>query len=252
MYEIIDGIFKEWFVNFDFPNADGKSYKSSGGKVVDSELGEIPENWKYDILGDYITIKNGCAFKGKDFIESGVPVIKIKNIKPNKVLLNELSYVSEELASEKIKYKLNKDDVVITMTGNRIDGTPDSWVGKVALFNKDDTYLLNQRLAVIIGDNNYLNQYYINTLLSSWDYQLYFIQRATSSGGQANISPDLIKNIQFLLPDKTTMDKFYNTVNPMYEIIGNNEKENERLEQLRDTLLPKLMNGEIDLDNIEI
>jgi type I restriction enzyme, S subunit len=63
--EIARSIFKHWFIDFEFPNPDGKPYKSSGGAMVRSDLGDIPEGWRVGKLGDYFTIKHGYAFKGE-------------------------------------------------------------------------------------------------------------------------------------------------------------------------------------------
>ena len=107
------------------------------------------EDWKEYTLGELIELINGFAFKSKDFVASGIPVIKIKNVKPNRILLNDLSYVSAETAQNAKCTKIQPSDILITMTGNRKDGGIDSWVGKVALFNHEGQYLLNQRVSVI-------------------------------------------------------------------------------------------------------
>ena len=179
-------------------------------------------------LGNFITIRNGCAFKGKDFVDKGIPVIKIKNIKPNKVLLDELSYVSSDTIQTKEKYKINKYDIIITMTGNRIDGTPDSWVGKVALFPIDGNYYLNQRLAIITPTEE-IDSKFLAYLLSSWNYQLYFIQRATSSGGQANISPGIINEMEVNIPNKENQLKIAKILSKLSDKIEENNLTNNNL-----------------------
>lgn len=161
----------------------------------------------YKKLKELCILKNGYAFKGKDFSQTGVPVIKIKNVKPNKILLEGLSYVPQEIADSKIEYKINKGDIVITMTGNRVDGSPDSWVGKVALFREKGTYLLNQRLAIIRPISEEVDLEYLAYYLSSWETQCYFIKRANSSGGQANISPSIVGEYDIALPSKEVQKK---------------------------------------------
>ena len=161
----------------------------------------------YKKLKELCVLKNGYAFKSKDFSQIGVPVIKIKNIKPNKIVLEGLSYVPKEIADSKTEYKINKGDIVITMTGNRVDGSPDSWVGKVALFREEGTYLLNQRLAIIRPISEEVDLEYLAYYLSSWETQLYFIKRANSSGGQANISPSIVGEYDIALPSKEVQKK---------------------------------------------
>ena len=159
------------------------------------------EEWKEYNLGDLVELKNGVAFKSSEFIESGIPVIKIKNVKPNKILLDDLSYVSEHSSQNKKCFDILPSDILITMTGNRKDGGPDSWVGKVALFGKSGRYLLNQRVSAIRVKRKDLVEYqYLAYLLSCWDAQLYFVNHSNSSGGQANISPDVVYGYNVTLP----------------------------------------------------
>ena len=161
----------------------------------------------YKKLKELCILKNGYAFKSKDFSQNGVPVIKIKNVKPNKIVLEGLSYVPQEIADSKLEYKISKGDILITMTGNRADGSPDSWVGKVALFREEGTYLLNQRLAIIRPISDDVDLEYLAYYLSSWETQLYFIKRANSSGGQANISPSIVGEYDIALPNKNVQMK---------------------------------------------
>lgn len=209
---------------------------------------EENNDWKRTKLSEFIEIKNGYAFKGMDFIESGVPVIKIKNVKAGKVILNNLSYVSREVADKVLRFRIKQNDLLITMSGNRIDGTPDTWVGKVGIFHRDGEYLLNQRVSILkIIDEAKMSRYFLNQLLSSEEFQYYFISNATSSGGQGNISPDLIYNTEITVPPIEAIQKFHSLAKDIYSKIYKNELEIEILASLRETLLPKLMKGEINI-----
>lgn len=99
--------------------------------------------WKEYRIGEICTLVNGAAFKSNKFQENGVPVIKIANVKPNKILLNDLKCVSNEVAEKQEKSRVRFGDILLTMTGNRKDGGPDSWVGKTALFREWGHYMLN-------------------------------------------------------------------------------------------------------------
>lgn len=214
---------------------------------------DIPEGWTFVTLGEVAEVKNGCAFKGSDFTENGtVPVIKIKNVKPYKILLNSVDYVNEETVVGKDKFKIKHGDLLITMTGNRMDGSPDSWVGKVAVFDVYGNYYLNQRVGIIAPDTTKISTYYLSEFLSSWTMQKYFIERATSSGGQANISPDIIKSIAFAIPSKKEMEEFEGLAKVYYLQIAKNQDEIDKLISLRDSLLPKLMSGELDISDFDI
>lgn len=214
---------------------------------------EVPEGWKIVRLGDVAKIKNGCAFKGTDFVEDGtIPVLKIKNVKPYKILLNTVDYVKSETVIGKERFKIQHGDILITMTGNRMDGAPESWVGKVAVFDVFGDYYLNQRLGIIEPDVTEISTYFMSEFLSSWTMQKYFIERATSSGGQANISPDIIKGVEMALPPKELMDEFEDLAQIYYKEIAKKQAEIFELESLRDTLLPKLMSGELDVSELDI
>jgi len=176
-------------------------------------------------------IKNGYAFKSKDFASSGVPVIKIKNVKPNQIIESDFSYIPETIAEEKSKWLIRKGDILLTMTGNRADGSPESWVGKAALFTLESKYLLNQRVAAITSNHKELDTEYLGYYLSSWESQLYFIKRSNSSGGQANISPDIVRNYIIALPPLEEQLKIVGILKTIDARIKNNYDINDNLEQ---------------------
>ena len=190
------------------------------------------EVWKKYKLGQLVELKNGVAFKSNEFIEQGVPVIKIKNVKPNHILLDDLSFVSHESSLNKKCFDILPTDILITMTGNRKDGGADSWVGKVALFNHTGKYLLNQRVSAIrVKENSLVDYVYLSYLLSGWDAQLYFVNHSNSSGGQANISPDIVYNYAVSLPPLSVQYKISSILKSLDDKIEVNRKINENLEQ---------------------
>lgn len=201
------------------------------------------EEWKEYNLGQLIELKNGVAFKSKEFIEEGIPVIKIKNVKPNRVLLDDLSFVSEESSQSKKCFYLLPSDILITMTGNRKDGGPDSWVGKVALFKQTGNYLLNQRVSAIRVKNNKIVDYiYLAYLLSGWDAQLYFVNHSNSSGGQANISPDIVMGYPILLPPIAEQHRIASILSSLDDKIELNRKINANLEAQAQALFKSWLN----------
>ncbi len=193
---------------------------------------------KYDIvrLGELCELVNGYAFKSKDFVEKGFPVIKIKNVKPNRILLDNLSYVDGKIVIGKEQYIINKGDILLTMTGNRYEGSPDTWVGKSAVFMEKGVYYLNQRLCKILPKTDKINKNYLAYFLSSWDSQLYFIKGATSSGGQANISPMIIKELEIPVPNMGIQNKIAGLLYALDEKIRINNRINDNLAALLQTL----------------
>ncbi len=190
-------------------------------------------DWKEFRLGDIFDIINGYAFKSCDFVNNGVPVIKIKNVKPNVINFNDLSFVSTDFIKVKASYLIRPTDILITMSGNRIDGSSDSWVGKVSLFKHKGDYFLNQRVSVLRLKNDVnFDITFLSYLLSSWDAQLYFIKHANSSGGQANISPSIISNYFFSLPPLAEQRRIAGILSALDEKIETNRRINARLEEL--------------------
>ena len=203
---------------------------------------------KYKVLKDICEIVNGYAFKSKDFTDAGIPVIKIKNVKPNKIILDGLTYVPKEIAEKRSDYLIKVNDILLTMTGNRADGSPDSWVGKSAIFKDGGRYLLNQRVAIIRPKSDEVDVEYLSYYLSSWATQLYFIKRANSSGGQANISPAIVGEYEIPIPELGIQKKIAGILSVLDEKIRINDKINENLEQQAQALYQQYFVTKADSD----
>lgn len=187
--------------------------------------------WKEVRLGDIVEIVNGFAFKSKAFTLDGIPVIKIKNIKAGKVILNDLDYISTSDINPKYT-KIRSSDILITMTGNRMDGSPETWVGKVSLFRHQGDFYLNQRVSALrliddSVDNNFLSYY-----LSSWQSQLYFALNSNSSGGQANITPAVVNEYRLTVPELETQRCIASILSSLDRKIELNNKINADLEEM--------------------
>lgn len=147
-------LFKSWFVDFDPVRVKAEGRDTGLPKALadlfpnsfeDSELGKIPKGWEVGRIDEVTDFLAGYAFKSKDWIEQGVPVIKIGSVKPGIVDLSTVSYVSEEVAENAVRFRLSAGDLLIGMTG---------YVGEVGLVpHTDNPPLLNQRVGeVSIGD----------------------------------------------------------------------------------------------------
>src|SRR5690554_4212795 len=134
-------LFKQWFIDFEFPNENGEPYKSSGGALVDSELGEIPKGWNVGTFGDLCKVVNGYAFKSKDFEETGSNgILKIRNVNGSVVdIINTQFVASDVVASVQEKFRVLTGHILIAMTGAEVGKT-----GIVPETNK--SLWLNQRV----------------------------------------------------------------------------------------------------------
>lgn len=238
-------LFRRWFVDFEFPDPDptsptyGKSYRSSGGTLTDSPLGPIPTTWTVGTLGDYCRVRSGFAFKSSWWTEKGIKVLKIKNINYDNTLnLNDCSFVSENKISVAKDFAVQDGDLLIAMTG--------ATIGKFAIVvNNNDILLVNQRVGkFFLGDKPILKLPFIYNLLKQKEVSEAIIGKGQGSA-QPNISSNDIESVEIPYPDRLLIDLYNKTCVPMIESIVRNQKENQTLAGLRDSLLPKLMNNEI-------
>ncbi|HOD01645.1 MAG TPA: restriction endonuclease subunit S, partial [bacterium] len=116
--EMGKALFKRWFVDFEFPNENGKPYKSSGGEMVESELGMIPKGWEVGVLDNITEIKNGFAFKSEDYTDNGVFLLRTRNFtQSGYVVKDEVIYLPEPFYEEYSNYQLRQFDVLLVMVG---------------------------------------------------------------------------------------------------------------------------------------
>ncbi|MDM0487488.1 restriction endonuclease subunit S [Clostridium perfringens] len=252
--EMAQAIFKQWFVDFEFPNEEGKPYKSSGGEMVESELGMIPKGFKVKSIGelpliitDYVA--NGSFKSLKENVNMYDEInyaIIVRNTDLKSNFKSDCKYVDKKSYDFLAKSKLFGGELIISNVGD---------VGSIYLcpkFKKQMT--LGSNLIMIdtessenIGFNLILYRFF-----KSYIGQ-YYIKSITGGSAQPKFNKTDFKKIQFINPSNSIL-KLYNEKNEVIEsIIMNNVLENEKLEKLRDTLLPKLMSGEIrvPLENSE-
>ena len=189
------------------------------------------KEWNNVKLGEYIDVLSGFAFKSKDFSDSGIPVIKIKNVSPPCITLDDLSYVPEDVAFQNLKYILKKGDVLIAMTGSHINQIA-SVVGRVGRVRYNDVTVLNQRVGKIINKNDkYSNLDYIYYFLSQYDVKVELAQKAGGAANQANISPSDIKNLYFPCPPIEVQNKIATILSRYDSLIENYQKQIKLLEE---------------------
>ncbi len=236
-------LFKQWFIDFEFPDEKGEPYKSSGGEMVDSELGEIPEGWEVGKFGDLVDIINGYAFKSKDFnFISNEGILKIRNINGIVVDIVNTDFVSSEVVRKlNNKFKVQAGDILIAMTGAE--------VGKIGITPESDKSLwLNQRVGKVVPKNKEQISF-IHTMFNVLNLTEVVRNEAMGSA-QPNISSQGIEKIKLLIPSINLIDEYSSMFIKKYELFYKSLKENQELVDLRDTLLPKLISGELEINEI--
>jgi type I restriction enzyme S subunit len=236
--ETAQAIYKQWFVEFEFPNENGKPYKSNGGEMVESELGDIPKGWEVGKLGKLFDVINGYAFSSEDFVETGkYPIIKITNIVSPNIDLLSTQYYSGAIDNRLQKCLVNQDDILISMTGSHMNQI-NSAVGKIGRYNYEYPALLNQRVGRLKPKIS-CNEFVFQTMLQE-DIQKEILMAATGSANQANISPDTIKGVNIVIPNETILSSYEEIIFKLRQVISNYGKQNRKLSELKELLLSKL------------
>jgi type I restriction enzyme S subunit len=237
-------LYDYWFVQFDFPDKNGKPYKTSGGKMAwnDELKREIPQGWEDGCFGDYAKLKGGFAFKSSWWTEAGLPVIKIKDINEDYTLsIENCSCVNEDRYSIAKNYEVHPGDVVIALTG--------ATVGKYGIVTKSEKQVLvNQRVGFFKLGEMPLNKlpFLINSLNQEYFRKTVFV--LASGAAQPNISTDQIDEIPLIIPKSEIIKRYNETCKSFYEVNIKNQTENRKLTELRDWLLPMLMNGQVKVN----
>ena len=223
--EMAQAIFKNWFVDFE-PFKDGK--------FVDSELGMIPEGWKVGTLGDFCKcLLGGTPSRSKEEYWNG-DVNWINSGEINKFRILEASEKITELGLAKSATKLlPKKTTVLAITG--------ATLGQVSLLEIDTC--ANQSVIGVL-ENAEVPYEYIYPFIKDRIEML--IQHQTG-GAQQHINKDNVESLIFLLPAKNVLENYISLVGPMYKRIESQCFENLYLSLLRDTLLPRLMSGELEI-----
>lgn len=237
---IAQTLFKHWFIDFEFPNEDGKPYKSSGGKMRSTELGEIPKDWQVGKLGDVLSLI--IDYRGKtpkklssDWSLTGIPALSAKNIKDGKIIREEsMYYVDQDLYNKWMKDELKKHDILLTS---------EAPLGEIYYLANNNKYVLSQRLFALRVKNNFSSPY-LYQWLKSEQGQFLLNRRATGSTVQGIRQVEL-KKVEIIIPKIEILEKITKLWFSILEKMDANFKQIQTLTKTRDALLPKLMSGQL-------
>lgn len=226
--EMAQAIFKNWFVDFE-PFKDGK--------FVDSELGMIPEGWKVGRADDFYQINIGKTPPRKEhkwFSTNPADKIwvSIANMGNSGIFISDSSeYLTKEAVDKHNIIMVPRNTILLSFKLT---------VGRVAIADKELT--TNEAIArFILSDDKYMEYLYL--YLKKYDYN----SLGSTSSIATAVNSKTIKGMQMLQPSDNVIDAFHIQVNPIFEKIRSLTKENSRLSTLRDTLLPRLMSGELEV-----
>lgn len=239
--EMAQALFKRWFVDFEFPNEEGQPYKSSGGEMVESELGMIPKGWEVLKAQDYYNITIGKTPPRKESHwfstdDKDVKWISISDLGANGTFVTR---TNEFLTEDAIK----KHNVQVVPAGTVVLSFKLT-VGRVAITTEE--VATNEAIAHFKKEDDSVREY-TYFYLKSFNYESL---GNTSSIAKA-VNSKIIKSMPILIPNKSIIEKYHSIVFSIFENMKNNKLSNESLIQTRDTLLPKLMSGEIRVSDFE-
>ena len=232
-------LYDYWFVQFDFPDENGKPYKSSGGKMVynDQLKREIPEGWGVKRLGEICNPTSGYPFASNTYVQDGkFKIYTIKNVQDNGILPitdNTLDTLPANLPEKCI---LGPGDMLMSLTGN---------VGRVGIVFEDNA-LLNQRVLKIESKYKaFIFQFLKDPRTRS------LLENTATGTSQKNLSPKDVMDISIIFPGFNVLIEFEQISNEILLQITSNNQQNQELTQLRDWLLPMLMNGQVRVEQGE-
>ena len=259
---IAKAVFKSWFVDFDPVRAKAED-RSTGlpddisnlfpDSFVETELGKIPKNWNVVDLQEIAEFQNGYAFKSKEYIEkseSSLEVFRMGYILRGGGFKEDNSPVFASTSSKgyQKKYALEKKDLTIAMTDMK---DKMAILGCCALIEESNRFLLNQRVGRIrVKDCKIIDSEYLY-LYMNYPKNIDQIRSKSNSGVQVNLSTDVIKNTQILIPEISLMEKFSEISNDLFSTIFKNNITTKTLVEMRNILLPKLISGELRIPDAE-
>ena len=238
-------IYDYWFVQFDFPDENGRPYKSSGGKMKWNEKlkREIPEGWVVKPLEEYITVVRGISYKPADELKeesaNSVSLLKSNNIQDGAINYDQPVFLPAELVGS--GQWLTKGSVFIAMSSGS-----KAHMGKTAIVYKDLPYTFGAFCAKINIDTK--ATVYLSTYFTSEWFRAY-IENVTAGTSINNIGNEQLTNIPLPFPDDMLQKRFEEYLEPIFDELGELNEENRRLTSLRDWLLPMLMNGQIKVSD---
>ena len=237
--EIASLLYKRWFVDFEFPDDKGNPYKSSGGEMVDSELGMIPKGWEVKELGDICeTIASGSTpskidvDNALDTSNELIGFIKVKDIINSEIQFSKVEFIPLLISEEKMRRSILKEnDILLSMAGT---------IGRTARVSKEFSNMnINQALATIRVEDIIMIPYvycWINSIATQDSFK-----SKTVHAVQANLSLSSIRKQKILIPETKVIKYYYNKINYNFKKIDLNILEINKLKKIKINYLKILL-----------
>jgi type I restriction enzyme S subunit len=234
--ETAQAIYKQWFVDFEFPDEHGKPYKSNGGEMVESEMGEIPKGWKVVTLKSICSkIGSGATPKGgkESYYDSGISLIRSTNVYDYLFSLDNLVFIDKKQAKELNAVAVQEKDVLFNITGVSVARC--CIVPQFILPAR-----VNQHVMIIRLNNANSFPYYLLCLLCYADTKAKLLGISQSGSTREAITKSEIEDFLILKPNEGTIKFFEKKATNIFEQIEINIALNNKLNNLKELLLSKM------------
>lgn len=207
-------------------------------EMVEVDGVDVPKGWKQTTLSEICEMQNGYAFKSSDWMEQGIPVIKIGSVKAMIVEVEGNGFVSEDYSKLKPDFLLTSGNILVGLTG---------YVGEVGRIPTGKIAMLNQRVAKFLPKNIDKNYCFYNYVYCSARQSQFkeFAEINAKGSAQTNISTKELLKFPIIKANDKLHILFENRVKELLESILWNSQNAEILAKTRDLLLPRLLNGEV-------
>ena len=233
-------LYDYWFTQFDFPDESGNPYRSSGGQMVwnNGLKRKIPESWCVVPLGEVSSFRNGINYDKNTTGDTTYHIVNVRNISSSSILLDEREL--DEIClpcTQAEKYLVSNESILIARSG--IPGAPR------ILYNPSEDIIFCGFIICATPIDSIL-QHYLMLFLKQLEGST-----ATQTGGSIlkNVSQDTLRDLLVPIPSKDILTQFNQRVALIYEFMHNNLEETSKLQNLRDWLLPMLMNGQATISD---
>lgn len=229
---IAQALFKYWFIDFEFPNEKEKPYKSSGGEMVDSELGDIPEGWRVNIFSEVVGVNP------KRSLPKGVLAKKISMTD----LIPWQSWIDHY---EIVKYDSGPKFIGGDTLLARI--TPSLEHGKTAIVSllKEGEVGFGSTEFIVMAPQEITSCYYIFYLARSREVRDFAIGSMTGTSGRQRVPSDCFDYLKIIVPPEDLIQRYHNIATPIFDEITANSLQSRELESIRNSLLSRLISGKI-------
>ncbi|RZL46287.1 MAG: restriction endonuclease subunit S, partial [Pedobacter sp.] len=229
-------IYDYWFVQFDFPDENGKPYKSSGGKMIyNGQLKrEIPAGWEVIKLAEIISVTDGTHDSPK-YVSNGFPLVTSKDLNKGGINFSQTNKISKkDYDNINLRSKVSSGDILFSMIGS---------IGNIYAVNEIDVNFAIKNVALFKTSKKAEFKNFFYQYLYSYDIERY-LPNVISGSIQKFIGLSSLRNSPILY-NENMINYFDAHTKYIYDRIRTNVLQNQELAQLRDWLLPMLMNGQV-------